>query len=236
MPVSVLRPAPAHRRLPSLLVAVVLAASAAPATAARCGDDVDGRGTRVACACGDVLVSSARIAPSDPLVQTPCPTAGLVVDVPATVTRPVTLDLGGVIVAGSGRDVGIEVLAGGPHGLVVTGPGGVRGFDLGIVAREGALASLVAVESSDNLRDGFRLAGRDYRIDACRADRNGRDGFVLHGEGYRLDGCEAVGNGRDGFAIRGRPATMVADANTADANGRRAARPRSRAQRTTEAR
>ncbi len=236
MPVAVFRPAPPRRGLPSLLLCLVIAATAAPAAGARCGDDVDGRGTRVACACGDVLVSSARVAPSDPLVQTPCPAAGLVVDVPATVTRPVTLELAGAVVAGSGRGVGIEVLAGGPHGIVVTGPGGVRGFDLGFVAREGALASVVAVESSDNVRDGFRLAGRDYRLDACRADRNGRDGFVLHGEGFRLDGCEAVGNGRDGFAIRGHPATTVADANVADANGRHGARPRSRAQRGSEAR
>jgi hypothetical protein len=235
MPVAASRPARPHSTLPSLfLLCLVLGVTVAPAAATRCGDDVDGRGTRVACACGDVLVSSARLAPSDPLVQAPCPAAGLVVDVPTTVTRPITLDLAGAILAGSGRGVGIEVLAGGPHGIVVTGPGGVRGFDLGIVAREGALASLVAVESSDNVHDGFRLAGRDYRLDTCRADRNGRDGFVLHGEGYRLDGCEAVGNGRDGFAVRGRPATTVADANTADANGRRAARPRSRAQRTTE--
>lgn len=219
-----------------LLTCLALLGSALPAAARRCGDDVDGRGTRVACACGDVLVGSARLTPSDPLVQAPCPGAGLVVDVPASTTRAVTLDLAGVIVAGSGRAIGIEVLAGGPHGIVVTGPGGVRGFDLGIVAREGTVAALVAVESSDNVHDGFRLAGRDYRLDGCLAHRNGRDGFVLNGDGYRLDGCDAVGNGRDGFAVRGRPAATVADDNTADANGRRAARPRSRAQRTRAAR
>jgi hypothetical protein len=226
------------RGLPSFLLTTtfLLTALAMPAAARRCGDDVDGRGTRVACACGDVLVGSARLAAGDPLVQAPCPAGGLVVDIPAKGTHAATLELDGQIVSGSGRGVGIEVIAGGPHGLAIVGPGGVRGFDLGIVAREGALASITAVESSRNVHDGFRVGGRDYRLVDCRANENGRDGFVLQGEGYRADRCEAVGNGRDGFAVRGHPATVVAEDNTADANGRRAARTRGRARRAQEGR
>lgn len=235
MPAAASGPGTRLRSLPTLLLSgLLLVTITVPAAARSCGDDVGG--TRVPCACGDVLVGSARIEASDPIVQSPCSAGGLVVEIPPTATRAATLDLGGNHLLGSGRSVGIEVLAGGPHGLVITGPGGVRGFDLGIVAREGTVAALAAVESSDNVSDGVRLAGRDYRLDGCVANRNGRDGFVLRGDGFRLDGCEAVGNGRDGFAIRGRPAIAVADANSATANGRRAARQRGRARRAAEAR
>lgn len=231
-------PDAAHRagtrfpRVPSRLLACVLLLNALPAVAfaARCGDDVDGRGTRVACACGDIVVSAVRLDAADPITQAPCPGAGLVVDVPPSVQRP-TLDLNGLVVTGSGRDAGIDVVSGGQGGLAIVGPGTVTGFDHGIVTREGALAQASQVHADGNARDGFRLAGRGYQLVACSADHNGRDGFVLQGQDYRLDDCTAVANGRDGFAVRGRPATSVEAANTAADNGRRGARTRSRAAR-----
>ncbi len=232
-------PDAAHRagtrlpRVPSLLFACVLLLNAlpAPASAARCGDDVDGRGTRVGCACGDVVVSSVRLDAADPIVQAPCPAAGLVVDVPSSVALP-TLDLGGLTLAGSGRGIGIDVLSGGRAGLALVGPGTVRGFDHGVAAREGTLAQASSVRADGNARDGFRLAGRGYHLVACSAEHNGRDGFVLQGQDYRLDDCTAVANGRDGFAVRGRPAAPVDAANAATDNGRRGARTRSRAARS----
>ncbi|HEV7733101.1 MAG TPA: hypothetical protein VGR62_13105 [Candidatus Binatia bacterium] len=232
-------PDAAHRagtrlpRVPSLLLACVLLLNALPAAsfAARCGDDVDGRGTRVRCACGDVVVSSVRLDAADPIAQAPCAATGLVVDIPSTQDLP-TLDLGGLALAGSGRGIGIDVLAGGRRGLAIVGPGTVRGFDHGVVAREGALAQVSSLHADGNARDGFRLAGRGYQLVACSADHNGRDGFVLQGEDYRLDDCTAVANGRDGFAVRGRPATPVDGANAASDNGRHGARTRSRAARS----
>src|SRR5437867_3370901 len=81
------------------LLGVVLAAVPAAAMR-RCGDDVAGRA--VACSCGDLLVSSRRLGPADPVTTTRCAGNGLVVDGPGAVT----LDLGGRTIAGNGQGVG----------------------------------------------------------------------------------------------------------------------------------
>src|SRR6267378_2638970 len=127
------------RRLRPILLGFLLLLPAAQASARRCGDDVDGRA--VACDCGDLLVSSRTLGDEDPITTGPCPGSGLLVDVPPG--RPATtLALGGHVLAGSGRGIGIQVLGGGTGGISIVGPGAVRGFGTGILAATGGLATL----------------------------------------------------------------------------------------------
>src|SRR5437879_306283 len=112
----------------SLLTFTLLLALVAPATAIRpCGDDVDGKGKHVACACGDLLVSSHVLGPADEVTTTACPSNGLLV----AGTGTVTLDLDGRTIAGNGQGIGILVVRG---SLLLVGPGSVAHFGIGLVA------------------------------------------------------------------------------------------------------
>src|SRR5581483_800277 len=152
--------------LATVIAASVLLATAAGAAPKACGDDVDGRGTAVPCDCGDVLVGSRSLTDADPLVQHPCDTTALVVDVPADRTGP-TLRLAGHLVRGRGRGFGLQVLRAGSTGLHLIGPGEVRGFDVGVVAWGGTLASADGVVAAENHSDGFEVNGTGYAITAC---------------------------------------------------------------------
>src|ERR1051326_3594769 len=150
------------------------------AGAARCGDDVDGR--RVPCDCGDVLAGSRTLGDADPITTRVCPGSGLLVSVPAG--RSATLALGGHVLAGRRRGFGIQGPAGGDAGLTIVGPGGVRGFDVGILAPGGGVARVSDVTAAENATDGFRLVGEGYVVARCEALRNGRDGFALDGSRF----------------------------------------------------
>src|SRR3989441_7977487 len=96
-----------------LVIGLVLAAGRASAMH-RCGDDVGGK--PVACACGDLLVSSRTLGAADAVTTTRCAGNGLVV----AASGPITLDLGGRTVAGNGQGVGVLVVRG---TLSLVGPG-----------------------------------------------------------------------------------------------------------------
>jgi hypothetical protein len=200
------------------LLAATLCLVPALALGGPCGDDVDGR--RIPCACGDRLVGSRTLDASDPITQAPCAGRGLLVDVPRD-RQAAVLDLGGYTVAGSGLGIGIEVLGGGQGGLTLRGPGAVRGFAIGVLAAADALARGERVLVADNRGDGLRVAGTEFVLVDCEAERNGGDGFALRGHGFHLDGNRAVENGRRGFAIAGR-AGRIGDTfgNEAANNGR----------------
>jgi hypothetical protein len=203
------------RRLAFLAFACLLTAGAAHG--ARCGDDVDGHGTAVPCACGDTLVASRTLSAADAITQTPCPGTGLVVRVP--VQHPgAVLRLSGHTITGSGVGTGIEVSSGGRRGLTLEGPGDVRGFALGVDAGGGALVAASDVGAFDNRTDGFSVAGVGWTLRGCDASSNGRDGFSLRGARFRVDGNRAYGNHRYGFRIAGVEAAVVG--NEAAANGR----------------
>src|SRR3989442_9170585 len=176
----------------------LLLALARPARAIRsCGDDVDGHGRRVACACGDLLVSSHVLGPADEVTTKRCPAAGLLV----AASGPVTLDLGGRTIAGSGQGVGIQVVRG---SLVLIGPGGVERFSVGVLAHGmQALRSAVNVRLVGNRLDGLVAQGDGLTVVGSVADGNGRNGFSLAGTNYALDGNRASGNGRHGFKLMG---------------------------------
>src|SRR2546428_137012 len=180
------------------LVVLALLGFAGPARAIRpCGDDVDGHGRRVACACGDLLVSSHVLGPADQVTVTPCAANGLLV----AASRPVTLDLGGRTITGNGQGVGIFVLRG---SLTLVGPGTVERFGVGVMARGvRALQSAVNVRVAGNRLDGLVAQGDGFTLLGSVAEGNGGNGFSLGGTNYALDGNRASANGRHGFKLTG---------------------------------
>src|SRR5438132_10627213 len=168
------------------LLSIVLAAGPASAFR-RCGDDVDGRA--VPCACGDLLVGSHRLGPTDPVTTSRCAGNGLVVDG----SGPVTLDLGGRTIAGNGQGVGVLVV----HGtLSLVGPGSIERFETGVRAEGDApLARVTAVRVADNRLDGLAAHAEGYALQGSVAEGDGRDGFALDGAGYALDGNSAAAHG-----------------------------------------
>src|SRR5205814_7200161 len=152
--------------------------------------------------------------------------SGLLVAVP-TGAPAARLALGGHVLAGSGRGVGIQVVGGGAGGLTIAGPGGVRGFATGIQAVNGTLARLADVVAADNATDCFGRAGEGCAVLGSEASHNGRDGFVLRGHRYRVERNRALANGRHGFVARGREAAIGGEAgNEAAGNGREGFRVR----------
>ena len=182
----------------SLLTFTLLLGLVAPATAIRpCGDDVDGKGKHVACACGDLLVSSHVLGPADEVTTASCPSNGLLV----AAAGPVTLDLDGRTIAGNGQGVGILVVRG---SLLLVGPGSVEHFGIGVVANgTQALRSAVNVRVAENRLDGLLARGAGFTVVGSVAEGNGRNGFALDGVDYALDGNRASRNGRHGFKLTG---------------------------------
>lgn len=200
-----------------LAIALALAGSS---HAARCGSDVNGHGKTVPCDCGDVLVSSHTLSAADPITQHRCSEGGLRIDIPATVAGA-TLNLGGQVIAGGMRGIGLDVDAGGDGGVTITGPGIVGGFDTGIAARRGALKNIRAVSSVGNAADGFVLNGDGFTLEQSEGSHNGRNGVVAQGESFRVENTVANDNGRYGFMISGRDAVVGTEVgNQANGNGR----------------
>jgi len=165
-----------------------------------CGDDVDGHGKAVPCACGDLLVSSRTLGAADRITHEPCPTMGLLVAAPG----PVTLAFQGHTLRGTGEGIGVLVARG---SLALAGPGAIEGFGMGVLARgPRALAGAVSMRFSQNRMDGLLAESDGYAIEGSVAEHNGRDGFALGGQGYAVDGNRATGNGRHGFNLWGRGA------------------------------
>jgi hypothetical protein len=184
-------------RLVRALVLIALLGVCPASAIERCGDDVDGQGTAVACACGDLLVSSRTLGASDPVTSEPCSGNGLMIDADAKVV----LALGGRTIAGSGQGIGVLVLRG---QLALAGPGTITGFETGVFARRaGGLASARDVRLADNRLDGLAALGDGFTVEGVVSEGNGRDGFSLAGSGYALDGNRAARNGRHGFRVAG---------------------------------
>jgi hypothetical protein len=167
-----------------------------------CGDDIDGHGKHVTCSCGDLLVSSHTLTPADHVTHGACPGTGLLV----AADGPVTLDLNGRTVSGTGQGAGVLVVKG---RLDLVGPGTIDGFEHGVIARgSAALGSVMAIRSVHNRLDGFFAEADGYTIQGSVAEENGRDGFALGGSAYAVDGNRAVGNHRYGFNAWGMGAHL----------------------------
>lgn len=192
--------------LPSVIGMVLMIG--APAGAKFCGDNVDG--VDVACACGDVVVSSV-VLDGDPVAAGQCDGDGLVVRTTHPETQ-VTVDLNGKTLHGGKRGTAIWVVDGGEGGArIVSGSGraSIVGFRDGVVGRGPRGVSLVEnVELRDCERDGVRLNGVDYEVRSLAVSGVGRDGISLDGRGYRCNGTRATRSGRFGYFIDGSNAII----------------------------
>lgn len=193
-------------------VLVLFWSSSTPA--AFCGDDVGG--LRMACACGDDVVSDTVLSSSDPVVAERCPGDGLVVFVPAD-SDGITLNLDGHSLVGSGRGVGIRVVRGGRLGSVIVGGSEgdplpeIANFRAGIAASgRNALRELRSVWVHHNAGEGVRIHSSDARIEDVETSDNGRDGASLFGHGLTVSGFVAEGNRSDGLQVRGAGSTVDA--------------------------
>jgi hypothetical protein len=207
-----------------LFAPVLLGFTLTAALAGRCGDDVDGE--RVACACGDVVVSDTRLLASDPVVRERCAADGLAIRAPQG-AESITLDLGGLTLAGRGAGTGVLVLDGGREGAVVVGgrdgsPGHVAGFRVGVAARGSrklkAAENLIVV---GNDSDGLRISGRGAAVRGVVADDNGDRGVRVRGRDHALDGVSARGNKHFDLRVSGNGHYVGADARTIEGRASR---------------
>lgn len=137
---------------------------------------------RAAVSCGSTIVTSTTL-DSD---VGPCPGDGIVIG-----ADNVTLDLGGHTVLGSGLgSSGLGIRARAMSGVVIKGPGTVRGFRVGISVAESRQVTVEAVNVLENglprpetdfdLNDGIRIvASSQVTVQANNAARNGDDGVNL---------------------------------------------------------
>ncbi|MFN2428020.1 MAG: hypothetical protein ABR587_16410 [Candidatus Binatia bacterium] len=201
----------------------MLLATASMGIAAACGDDVDG--VRVACACGDLVVSDTILQATDPVVSEPCTADGLLLAAPAG-SDGITLDLAGLSIVGRGRGAGIRVARGGRLGCVVVGGGEgderaeILAFATGIHAMGShELRELRAIDVHDNRLDGLRIRSSGVRIVDVRADANGGNGVFVSGHGNELADVAADGNAGDGVHVRGSDSTVGAATSGNRRNG-----------------
>jgi hypothetical protein len=202
----------------SVRIAILAVAISALSTgsSADCGDDIDGRNegagsdrSRVACECGDIVVSDMRLQPADPILRAPCVGDGLLVRPPLDGSALV-IDLNGQEIVGTGVGSGIRVLPGGSGGVVIVGGvGGVQGtltgFRDGIRAlADGALSRVIDVTVRGSTGTGIRVRGEGIRLEGVRVEDNGRDGVRTSGRGVDLVDVETERNARRGVAHHAR--------------------------------
>jgi hypothetical protein len=206
-----------HFRVSLFLVASLAIVAPSSAIAAQCGDDV--AGARVACACGDILVSDTRLRRDDPVVTERCVLEGLIVRAAAT-AESIRLDMDGLAIVGRGYGVGIRVDSGGTDGAVIVGSSGdsrgeIVGFATGVEAtKAAAISRMQALRVRASRTDGVRLRTAGTLIVDVESSDNGQDGFLLTGSGGRLQNVAARRNRASGIHLRSSGVRVVGE--TAD--------------------
>jgi Right handed beta helix region len=208
--------------------------SVTPAFGAPCGDGVG------PCSCGDTVVTSSRLDGSDPVLKTPCPCDGLIVESGVTLVIGGTIRRGqsdaciglfpsGIILAPNAKDVTITT------GRIVGFDIGVRSdFDTGVV--RGRFTRLQILDSrlfgirldgdilytwanvvkNASLRAAIEIFGNGNEVSLNRAE-DSAFGVVVNGINNVIARNLAVRNDFDGFTISGNNATV--DRNRAQYNG-----------------
>ncbi|HYB98033.1 MAG TPA: hypothetical protein VEC57_02755 [Candidatus Limnocylindrales bacterium] len=197
---------------------LVLTAVPASASAAACGDELP-QG-RVACACGDTVVTDARLLATDPVVASVCPIDGLIIRA-GELAESIQLDLGGQMIRGSGSGAGVRVVYGGSHGAAIVGApagahGTIAGFGTGLRADAGnRVARVSRLELRDNRFEGARLRIAGTLLEDVVARHNRGDGLYLRGTGGRLVGVRSEENGQNGIRLftRGMAVDAIAVRN-----------------------
>lgn len=192
----------ADRRACLLTIALLATLHANPTFAGDCGDDVGG--VRIACACGDTVVSDTVLRATDPVLRMRCPGNGLVISA-GRLAETLVLDLAGLALVGSGTGVGIDIDRGGNEGAAIVGGrdgrhGEVVAFNVGVRARRpAAVRRIEALDVKGNRREGLQLRTAGTMVIDVRAERNGTDGMRITGRGGRLVRVAAVENGATGI-------------------------------------
>jgi hypothetical protein len=182
----------------------VLSLPPGTAVSADCGDDVGGH--RVACSCGDSVVSDTRLLPSDPVVGQRCPLDGLILAA-SSAAEEIRLDLGGLAIVGAGAGTGLRVRYGGCDGAVIRGGsddnhGQIVGFGTGLSAHDpDAVRRIENLEVIGNRRDGIALRTAGALLFDVAANDNGGNGLRVSGEGGRMVRVEASGNRAAGMRL-----------------------------------
>jgi parallel beta-helix repeat protein len=88
------------------IIAAFLSTTSLSSWGANCGDTAGGGGTRVACECGDTVITNTVINENDPVVDTVCSDDGLIIG-----ADNITLDCDNFVLGGdsSGPSVGIKL-------------------------------------------------------------------------------------------------------------------------------
>jgi hypothetical protein len=199
---------------------VLMVASPAIAVAGPCGDHVDG--LRVACRCGDTVVSDTRLLATDPVVTARCPLDGLTIRA-STLAESIRLELDRHELRGSGVGIGIRVAYGGSDGAHVVGSpsqgyGSVSGFGVGLdVVEPTALARVTRLDLRANSNEGARVTMAGTIFEDVLAHGNSRDGLRIRGTGGRLASVRSFENGENGIRIFSDNVVVDADG---DRNGR----------------
>jgi len=204
-----------------LPVAIALTAIGAGAVGAgECGDLLpEGR---VACGCGDMVVTDTTLRTGDPIVARRCPLDGLTVSADP-MSESITLDLGGLSLRGSGAGIGVLVEHGGADGALIVGAakGGraeIVGYGTGLKTRSGGvMRALRRVTVKGSRFEGVVIRSTGTMVEEVSTTRNGGDGMRFSGRGGRLVEVEAAGNG--GFGIRLFARDVIVDATVTE-NGR----------------
>lgn len=184
-----------------------------PAAAKECGDRVGS--ARVACACGDTVISDTILQPGDPVVSGRCHSGGLVVRAPE-LAETLRLDLNGLSLIGSGVGDGITVESGGSDGAVIVGGtkdrrGEVVGFGTGINVRVARAARRIEALNLEGQRhEGMMLRMAGAMVFDVKAEKNGGDGIRVYGQGGRLLGIESRSNHGTGIRLVSRYTIVAA--------------------------
>lgn len=200
----------------------LIVASPAVAAAGPCGDQLDG--VRIACRCGDTVVSDTRLLATDPVVTDRCPLDGLTIRA-SSLAESIRLDLDGHELRGSGVGIGIRVAYGGTDGAHLVGSppegyGSISGFGVGLAVTEPtALARATRLDLRANSEEGARVTMSGTIFEDVVAHGNTRDGLRIRGTGGRLADVRSFENGENGIRIFSDNVVVDADGDRNDRTG-----------------
>jgi len=178
-----------------IAAAIVVGVAPSTASAADCGDAAGSGGARVACACGDTVVTSTYLRSSDPVVQNQCAGLGLAIG-----RSGITLDCRYNEMNGDGTDHGIYVFE---RERVAVKRCTVKGFLDGIRVGFGGSNSIYGNTVADNADDGIGVRDSDgNRIRYNKVSGNGESGIDLStADGNSVYANKAYGNAATGVEL-----------------------------------